>query len=156
MHPAAATYLVPLPFLSFRCQKSVITHQRSAGSSIFTPVPVKQCSKYNRLKMPSASVSASPQDNTSIVDYNTSTSVYISVFPAEACETIGGEACDVEMYPEAKLTPDLKSSQPQIVSEEMVDREYLDYNTPKTVFPGEACDDLGGEFCEPEYQAGVY
>lgn len=150
MHPAAATYLVPSPFLSFRCQKSVITHQRSAASSILTPV--KQCSKYNKLKTPSASVSASPQDNTSIFDYNAKT----SVFPAEACETIGGEACNVEMYPEAKLTPDLKSSQTRIVSEETVDREYLDYNSPKTVFPGEACDDLGGEFCEPEYQAGVY
>lgn len=23
------------------------------------------------------------------------------------------------------------------------------------VFPGEACDDLGGEFCEEPYQAGV-
>jgi len=23
------------------------------------------------------------------------------------------------------------------------------------VFPGEACDDLGGEFCEAPYQAGV-
>jgi len=24
------------------------------------------------------------------------------------------------------------------------------------VFPGEACDDLGGEFCEPEYQKDVF
>lgn len=24
------------------------------------------------------------------------------------------------------------------------------------VFPAEACDDLGGEFCEPDYQTGVY
>lgn len=58
--------------------------------------------------------------------------VCISVFPAEACDIIGGEACDVEMYPEAKLTPDIKSCQTRIVSEETVDREYLDYNTPKT------------------------
>ncbi|KAL8121451.1 light-regulated protein, chloroplastic [Apium graveolens] len=148
MHPAAATYLLPSPFFSFRCQKSIITYQRSAASSIFTPV--KPSSKNNKLK--TSSVSASPQDNNSIVDYNSKT----SVFPAEACETIGGEACDVEIYPEAKLIPDFKSSQTRIVSEETVDREYLDYNTPKTVFPGEACDDLGGEFCEPEYQAGVY
>lgn len=147
MHPAAATYFAPSPFLGFRCQQSIITHQQSAGSSIFTPA--KQCSKYNKLRTPSAS----PQDNTSIVDYNAMTS---SVFPAEACETIGGEACDVEMHPEVKLTPDLRSSQPRDVSEEIIDREYLDYNTSKTVFPGEACDDLGGEFCEPEYQAGVY
>lgn len=26
----------------------------------------------------------------------------------------------------------------------------------RRVFPGEACDDLGGEFCDPEYQQGVY
>ncbi|KAL1808780.1 hypothetical protein ACET3Z_025770 [Daucus carota] len=146
MHPAAATYFVPSAFLSFRCQQSVISHQRSSRSPIITPV--KQCPKFNKLK----TLSASLQDNTQIVDYNTRT----SVFPAEACETIGGDACNVEMYPEVKLTPDLKSTQPRIVSEELVDREYLDYNTSKTVFPGEACDDLGGEFCEPEYQAGVY
>lgn len=24
------------------------------------------------------------------------------------------------------------------------------------VFQGEACDDLGGAFCDPEYQKGVY
>lgn len=55
-----------------------------------------------------------------------------SVFPAEACETVGGEACDVEMYPEVKLTqPESKSSQARTASE-MVDREYLDYNNSKT------------------------
>nr|ACG30094.1 hypothetical protein [Zea mays] len=36
-----------------------------------------------------------------------------------------------------------------------VDRDYLSYDEPKTVFPGEACDDLGGEFCEAPYQDGV-
>jgi len=36
-----------------------------------------------------------------------------------------------------------------------VERDYLSYDEPKTVFPGEACDDLGGEFCEAPYQAGV-
>lgn len=95
--------------------------------------------------------SASAGQDSSTVDYNT----MISVFPAEACETLGGEACDVEMYPEVKLAPESKSSQARTGSE-MVDREYLDYNSSKTVFPGEACDDLGGEFCEPEYQTGVY
>ncbi|KAK3018171.1 hypothetical protein RJ639_003841 [Escallonia herrerae] len=29
-----------------------------------------------------------------------------SVFPAEACDTLGGEACDAEMYPEVKLKPE--------------------------------------------------
>ena len=78
-----------------------------------------------------------------------------SVFPAEACETIGGEACDAEMYPEVKLQPEPKSNNAG-TSTETVDREYLEYNNPKTVFPAEACDDLGGEFCEPEYQSGVF
>ena len=49
----------------------------------------------------------------------------------------------------------LNSSQGGSVTEP-VDREYLQYDSPKTVFPAEACDDLGGEFCDPEYQKGVY
>ncbi|XP_010249211.1 PREDICTED: light-regulated protein [Nelumbo nucifera] len=88
----------------------------------------------------------------STVDYSSMT----SVFPAEACETIGGEACDVEMYPEVKLKPEARSGAARIISE-LIDREYLEYNdNAKTVFPGEACDDLGGEFCEADYQKGVY
>ncbi|URD85328.1 hypothetical protein MUK42_27242 [Musa troglodytarum] len=39
---------------------------------------------------------------------------------------------------------------------EEIDRDYLEYNDPARVFPGEACDDLGGEFCEAEYQNGIY
>ncbi|CAN6676487.1 unnamed protein product [Malus baccata var. baccata] len=86
----------------------------------------------------------------SSVDYSSIT----SVFPAEACETVGGEACDAEMYPEVKLKPEEgRSSTARTVSEQL-DRDYLEYDSPKTVFPGEACDDLGGEFCEPEYQRG--
>ncbi|KAJ4720323.1 Light-regulated protein [Melia azedarach] len=88
--------------------------------------------------------------DTSTVDYSSMT----SVFPAEACETIGGEACDVEMYPEVKLQTEIQNK--AMSSAELIDREYLEYNSPKTVFLGEACDDLGGEFCEPEYQTGVY
>ena len=57
--------------------------------------------------------------------------VYYSVFPAEACKTIGGEACDVEMYPEVKLKPEAKSNKDMIASEQ-IDREYLEYNSPKT------------------------
>ncbi|XP_024021173.1 light-regulated protein 1, chloroplastic [Morus notabilis] len=89
--------------------------------------------------------------DTSTVDYN---SVF-SVFPAEACETIGGEACWAGMFPEAKLQQQAKSSRPTVFGEHF-DREYLEYTDPKTVFRGEACDDLGGEFCEYEYQKGVY
>nr|ADN33702.1 cytokinin-repressed protein CR9 [Cucumis melo subsp. melo] len=80
-------------------------------------------------------------------------SIQTSVFPAEACDTVGGEACDVEMYPEVKLKPEAKKGSSVT---EPVEREYLQYDSPKTVFPAEACDDLGGEFCDPEYQKGVY
>ncbi|KAJ0101341.1 hypothetical protein Patl1_05406 [Pistacia atlantica] len=98
------------------------------------------------------SIKVTPATNdTSTVDYSSMT----SVFPAEACETIGGDACDAEMYPEVKPKPEIQSSKAK-TSSEPIDREYLDYSSPKTVFPGEACDDLGGEFCEPDYQEGVY
>ncbi|XP_039019484.1 light-regulated protein, chloroplastic-like [Hibiscus syriacus] len=89
------------------------------------------------------------QDN-STVDYSSTA----SVFPAEACETVGGEACDVEMFPEVKLKKEAQSNKEKS-GPEQIEREYLEYNSPKTVFIGEACDDLGGEFCEPEYQKGV-
>ncbi|KAJ9709998.1 hypothetical protein PVL29_001462 [Vitis rotundifolia] len=91
------------------------------------------------------------QETPSTVDYSSTT----SVFPAEACEVVGGEACDAEMYPEVKLKAE-DGNPPARSATEGVDREYLEYNSPKTVFPGEACDDLGGEFCEPEYQEGVF
>ncbi|CAH8383363.1 unnamed protein product [Eruca vesicaria subsp. sativa] len=85
------------------------------------------------------------------VDYNDSP---LSVFPAEACEVISGYACSADIYPEVKLETK-QVSRP--VASEPVDREYLEYNNnPKTVFPAEACDDLGGEFCEPDYQKDVY
>ncbi|KAJ4877905.1 CCR-like [Raphanus sativus] len=77
----------------------------------------------------------------------------LSVFPAEACEVISGYACSADIYPEVKL--ETKPVSPPVASEP-VDREYLEYNNPKTVFPAEACDDLGGEFCEPDYQKDVY
>ncbi|XP_022148909.1 light-regulated protein-like [Momordica charantia] len=109
------------------------------------PIPTRSIPRHPALKSKASAVGKDP----STVDY-TSTS---SVFPAEACDTVGGEACDVEMYPEVKLKPETKKG--SSVSEP-VDREYLQYDSPKTVFPGEACDDLGGEFCDPEYQKGVY
>ncbi|KAI4366960.1 hypothetical protein MLD38_022758 [Melastoma candidum] len=87
------------------------------------------------------------------VDYTSS----FSVFPAEACETIGGDACSADMYPEANLPalqPIININTEQVTED--IDREYLEYNGPKTVFPAEACDDLGGEFCEHPYQRGVY
>ncbi|KAH9698315.1 Light-regulated protein [Citrus sinensis] len=83
----------------------------------------------------------------STFDYSSMT----SVFPAEACETIGGEACNVEMYPEVKLQAGVKCNKATIAAE-LMDREYMEYD----MFLAEACDDLGGEFCEAEYQTGVY
>ncbi|CAN6485572.1 unnamed protein product [Victoria cruziana] len=85
------------------------------------------------------------------VDYSSAT----SVFPAEACEVVGGEACDAAMYPEVKPTTEMPSSRGCQNAIEEVDREYMEYNEPKTVFPDEACDDLGGEFCETEDQKSV-
>uniref|UniRef100_A0A0D9UVR9 Light-regulated protein n=1 Tax=Leersia perrieri TaxID=77586 RepID=A0A0D9UVR9_9ORYZ len=84
------------------------------------------------------------------VDYSSN----ISVFPMEACDLIGGETCNVQMYPEAKLSSSAAVAASRAAAEE-VDREYLSYDEPRTVFPEEACDDLGGEFCEAPYQAGV-
>ncbi|KAL6350295.1 hypothetical protein AAG906_004243 [Vitis piasezkii] len=100
----------------------------------FSP-PKNPISKLQTSPFPPLRATSKLQETPSTVDYSSTT----SVFPAEACEVVGGEACDAEMS-----------------ATEGVDREYLEYNSPKTVFPGEACDDLGGEFCEPEYQEGVF
>ncbi|KAB2002507.1 hypothetical protein ES319_D11G071000v1 [Gossypium barbadense] len=89
--------------------------------------------------------------DTSMVDYSS----MLSVFPAEACETIGGDACRADIYPEVKLQPEARNNSPRTTTE-LMDREYLEYNDAKTVFCAEACDDLGGEFCSREYQRGVY
>ncbi|EOA24927.1 hypothetical protein CARUB_v10018218mg [Capsella rubella] len=96
---------------------------------------------------PLRSNNASSDPNT--VDYNSS---ILSVFPAEACEVISGYACSADIYPEVKLESKPVS---RPVTTESVDREYEDYNNTKTVFREEACDDLGGEFCEPDYQKDV-
>lgn len=105
-----------------------------------------------------------------------------SVFPAEACETIGGDACLAEMYPDIRLQPEARNERARAL--EATEREYFEYNEAKTknsftvvrcisvvnvcrinkhdiavvyrVFKAEACDNLGGIFCEREYQRGVY
>ena len=53
-----------------------------------------------------------------------------SVFPAEACETLGGDACDAEMFPETKPQP--KAQDAPTTKQTTVDREYLEYDSPKT------------------------
>ncbi|GBG61391.1 hypothetical protein CBR_g20422 [Chara braunii] len=98
-----------------------------------------------------------------------------TVFPAEACDELGGEFCNVEGVGEevnpqtsASAAPAAAEQQPQAGpagifasifgkgAAENPDREYMEYDSPKTVFPGEACDDLGGEFCSPDFQEGVF
>ncbi|KZV14435.1 Light-regulated protein precursor [Dorcoceras hygrometricum] len=60
------------------------------------------------------------------VDYSSP----VSVFPAEACETIGGDACAADTCPEVK--PEATNTRNNI-GREAVDREYVDYTTdPKT------------------------
>lgn len=53
------------------------------------------------------------------------------MFPAEACEVIGGDACSAEMYPEVKLKPEAKNDTSTTASEP-IEREYLEYNDTNT------------------------
>ncbi|XP_074564966.1 light-regulated protein, chloroplastic [Curcuma longa] len=89
---------------------------------------------------------------TSTFDYSST----VSVFPMEACDVLGGEACNTKMFPEVKLAASDSNTTGSTAASEEIERDYLEYDDSKTVFPGEACDDLGGEFCEAEYQSGVY
>ncbi|EEF50113.1 light-regulated protein, chloroplastic [Ricinus communis] len=113
-----------------------------------TALPWRSIQKFNTTRCSPIRASTPVGNDTSTVDYSS----VVSVFPAEACETIGGEVCDVDMYPEVKLKPEAESTTAASTATEHIDREYLQYDSPKTVFLEEACDDLGGEFCDPEYQ----
>ncbi|KAL6984003.1 hypothetical protein U1Q18_017378, partial [Sarracenia purpurea var. burkii] len=113
----AALYLSPSSFPTLTPTKPIASPWRSCS----TP-PLQSTNSLPLIKL-----AATPSDDNSTVDYSTIT----SVFPAEACETVGGAACDVEMYPEVKLNPDTKNNTTRKATE-MVDREYLEYNTPKT------------------------
>ncbi|KAG9139602.1 hypothetical protein Leryth_016368 [Lithospermum erythrorhizon] len=132
----ATPFITPSP-LRLRPSKSSVSSLKSL------PTTTRQAS----LLCPPVNASAAANDNPS-VDYSSVT----SVFPAEACETLGGEACEVNMYPEVKLKQEDKKPK---TTEEKFDREYIEYNNPKTVFLEEACDDLGGEFCATEYLSGA-
>ncbi|KAK7268150.1 hypothetical protein RIF29_20837 [Crotalaria pallida] len=111
-----------------------------------TNFPTKLTGSYTSPRYTAIKV-ATVSYETSTVDYNSA----LSVFPAEACETIGGEACLADIYPEVRLQPEARSDTPRVTSDN-VERDYLEYDDPKTVFIGEACDDLGGIFCGLEYQ----
>ncbi|MED6171637.1 hypothetical protein PIB30_042462 [Stylosanthes scabra] len=128
-----------------------------AAPVVMPLTPSKSVSQLTTFPTKSATSLSSPR-KVATVNYDTSTVDYnslFSVFPAEACETVGGEACLAEMYPEVRIQPEARKDEPRVALES-VDREYLEYNDPKTVFLGEACDELGGMFCEREYQKGVY
>ncbi|XP_010514335.1 PREDICTED: light-regulated protein-like [Camelina sativa] len=127
------TILLPLP-----------SSVSSPKLSLLLPHATK-ASRLSSLRSNNTSSSPSTSDPNT-VDYNSS---ILSVFPAEACEVISGYACSADIYPEVKL--ESKPVSRPVVSEH-VDREYEEYNNTKTVFREEACDDLGGEFCEPDYQ----
>ncbi|KAG5381626.1 hypothetical protein IGI04_033096 [Brassica rapa subsp. trilocularis] len=133
------------------CIKPTILPLSSPKLTLLPPqtISTTKPSRLSSLRFRPNSSSPSTSDPLT-VDYNDSP---LSVFPAEACEVISGYACSADIYPEVKL--ETKPVSPPVASEP-VDREYLEYNNPKTVFPAEACDDLGGEFCEPDYQKDVY
>ncbi|XVF13834.1 hypothetical protein REPUB_Repub09cG0002500 [Reevesia pubescens] len=118
-------------------------------SQPFSPSPRLGCSTASRGRH--LSIKAVATYDTSTVDYSS----ILSVFPAEACETLGGDACRADIYPEVKLEAEAKARNYSPTTE-LIDREYLQYNDKKTVFCAEGCDDLGGEFCSREYQRGVY
>ncbi|KAH7664022.1 Light regulated Lir1 protein [Dioscorea alata] len=88
-----------------------------------TLVPRKSTKTYRTVICPKAVAIAAPDNDT--VDYTSSA----SVFPAEACETIGGTACDVEMFPEVKLQSQPSNAKAKVASTE-IDRDYLEYNEP--------------------------
>ncbi|RZC60320.1 hypothetical protein C5167_022070 [Papaver somniferum] len=110
---AALCYTPPAP-PSLRLQNTSFSPSIFTAMLQTTPTPQRYRVKAN----PSESLT---------VDYSSPA----SVFPAEACDTIGGEACNVEMYPEAKPKAENKSIAPK-TTKESIDREYLEYNEPKT------------------------
>ncbi|GAB4848628.1 hypothetical protein Ancab_003338 [Ancistrocladus abbreviatus] len=110
------------------------------------PTPLPRCSASADKAAPLAY-----ESDSQTFDYSSA----FSVFPAEACETVGGEACAADMYPEAKIQPEASGVQKGHALEE-VERDYFDYSDPKSVLRGEACDDLGGEFCQDPYNRDVY
>ncbi|KAF3775259.1 Light-regulated protein [Nymphaea thermarum] len=129
-----------------------------AALSLSTPISIprnKNLVPWTTAKPRKNSILLRPRVSSSAESVTADYSSATSVFPAEACDVVGGEACDAVMYPEVKPTAEMASSRAGQNATEEVDREYLEYNEPKTVFPDEACDDLGGEFCEAEYQKGV-
>ncbi|XAR58326.1 hypothetical protein NMG60_11026777 [Bertholletia excelsa] len=154
-YQATTSYLVPsLTTSPFNMQAALCLAPRPVPtqSPKNTSIPASSFSKLSSRSASSVRATAVGYDSKfTAVNYNSS----FSVFPAEACEIIGGDACAADTYPEVKPRPEGRNNLNRIASE-MIEREYLDYNEPKTVLPADACDVLGGGFCERPYQRGVY
>ncbi|KAJ6873690.1 hypothetical protein NC651_032517 [Populus alba x Populus x berolinensis] len=132
---------------------------REAALFIAPPVlPLKPCKNLFQLQTftPSkAGASLAIKATTAIADTTTvdcssviSQGLFLSVFPAEACEITGGGACLADMFPEVRLQVEEARNEAAQIASDNIEREYLVYNNAKTVFCAEACDDLGGEFCD--------
>lgn len=65
----------------------------------------------------------------------------------EAYDLLDGDACNAQIYSVASAVSRRV---------EKVERDYLSYDEPRTVFSGEVCNDLGGEFCDVSYHADVF
>lgn len=51
----------------------------------------------------------------------------------EACDVLGGEACNTKMFPEVKLAAsDSNTASSAAAASEEIERDYLEYNDSKT------------------------
>ncbi|KAF4397540.1 hypothetical protein G4B88_027280 [Cannabis sativa] len=144
-----------------------------ASLSIISPtlIPLKPSKKPSQLTLFPSKLSTSftfrnssvkanvvTTNNTNTVNYNSP----FSVFPAEACETIGGEACFLKQsFNKSRLTQHqlqhhLQRPLKENILSTMIQKRKHAYIYFNQVFRREACDDLGGEFCEHDYQKSVY
>ncbi|XP_031490562.1 light-regulated protein, chloroplastic-like [Nymphaea colorata] len=131
-----------------------------AAFSLSTPTSITRSTKsppsLYKTKPRTKTVLPCPQVKTTAEPLAFNYNSTFSVFPAEACEVVGGAACATIVCPDVKPRAETAGNYGRWVLAEQVDREYLQYEEAKTVFRSEACDDLGGEFCEAEYQTGDY
>ncbi|KAJ7559238.1 hypothetical protein O6H91_04G075500 [Diphasiastrum complanatum] len=153
MAVSSSVLLLRAPVLNLNAERTSLCGAAQRRCELVTERKVQRTNLQAQLRH---RLRATPTEQEQYVDYNSEN----SVFPAEACEELGGEFCGVkgvgeEVKPKAAAAAE--ESAPPKPSAAAKDLEYLDYNsTDKTVFPGEACDELGGKFCEPEYQKGVF
>ncbi|KAL7604950.1 hypothetical protein Lser_V15G14521 [Lactuca serriola] len=119
----ASIYLPSTSFLPLPSTKA-----SSLSNTLLYTTTLTKCQLCQTSSSLSNSIKAAPSGNNSQFDYSSMAS---SVFPAEACETLAGDACDVEMFPETEIKqqPNPKLDPP---TSEQVDREHLEYSSPNT------------------------